>query len=420
MKKLKNYILMLLVPLILLGCVSKGVSDAVEETTDSNVRINETLANLINTNISVLSSYYSSTTFATKSLLYNTTGNSIINYLKEIKSAYLNGNITTSELDVLSNSLSEIKTDFFYNNGLLEYANMVSTYTNIQIKIADLKTNSTADLNDINDLETIQDKFLEYIEQLKLNYATNANYVELDESSLLSSWLNTKKTISNTSLSYLGLLEKYYVIDDSDMTDKYNSYVSLINKQLNILNNVDTILSVDSLINETDYITNKFYTSNILTTTQKTELKTQLVNLKSMYSNYKDNLSNISTAEYNFYYLEKEYLIQIAASNSYYYRIKISGTSLNIQFIDNTNISVTTDISTELKRIYKIDTAISGLSLTQKLKVKIIYENIDNMLNSLTEYNSLNTNTIYSACITVAQLLQMLKDNKLFIDTIVD
>ena len=75
----------------------------------------------------------------------------------------------------------------------------------------------------------------------------------------------------------LGLLEKYYVIDDSDMTDKYNSYVSLINKQLNILNNVDTILSVDSLINETDYITNKFYTSNILTTTQKTELKTQLV-----------------------------------------------------------------------------------------------------------------------------------------------
>ncbi len=35
MKKLKNYILMLLVPLILLGCVSKGVSDAVEDTTDS-------------------------------------------------------------------------------------------------------------------------------------------------------------------------------------------------------------------------------------------------------------------------------------------------------------------------------------------------------------------------------------------------
>ena len=38
MKKLKNYILMLLVPLILLGCVSKGVSDAVtEDTTNSNL-----------------------------------------------------------------------------------------------------------------------------------------------------------------------------------------------------------------------------------------------------------------------------------------------------------------------------------------------------------------------------------------------
>ena len=37
MKKLKNYILMLLVPLILLGCVSKGVSDTVEDTTDSNL-----------------------------------------------------------------------------------------------------------------------------------------------------------------------------------------------------------------------------------------------------------------------------------------------------------------------------------------------------------------------------------------------
>lgn len=37
MKKLKNYILMLLVPLILLGCVSKGVSEAVEDTTDSNL-----------------------------------------------------------------------------------------------------------------------------------------------------------------------------------------------------------------------------------------------------------------------------------------------------------------------------------------------------------------------------------------------
>ena len=35
MKKLKNYILMLLVTLILLGCVSKGVSEAVEEDTSN-------------------------------------------------------------------------------------------------------------------------------------------------------------------------------------------------------------------------------------------------------------------------------------------------------------------------------------------------------------------------------------------------
>lgn len=37
MKKLKNYILMLLVPLILLGCVSKGVSEAVEEDVSTNM-----------------------------------------------------------------------------------------------------------------------------------------------------------------------------------------------------------------------------------------------------------------------------------------------------------------------------------------------------------------------------------------------
>ena len=48
MKKLKNYILMLLVPLILLGCVSKGVSDSVTE--DATVSADSNLAALINSN----------------------------------------------------------------------------------------------------------------------------------------------------------------------------------------------------------------------------------------------------------------------------------------------------------------------------------------------------------------------------------
>mgnify|MGYP000157834401 CR=1 FL=1 len=56
MKKLKNYILMLLVPLILLGCVSKGVSEAVTETDGSLVTINRTIATNIATNMTFIKS----------------------------------------------------------------------------------------------------------------------------------------------------------------------------------------------------------------------------------------------------------------------------------------------------------------------------------------------------------------------------
>lgn len=422
MKKFKKYIVLLFLPIMLLGCVQKGVSDSVNEDT-TNVAINTTLSSKIEDNIALLKNLYNGdSSLISKTLLYNTnsTKDSIIEYLSDISDAYTNGNITKVELSNLASNLETYKTSFFTANNLLEYENMLATYNNIQIELNALNEDSSSDAGDIDDLEKIEGKISAYISEIKVILSNNSYYIELEYSKLLKQYLQNNISSSNSSLTYEGLLKKYSLLDDEALSDKYSRLIGFIEPQYQILNNNNVITSVDTL-SITSPITKKYRikSNDILTTAQITELKSKLSTLIGYYENYSTNTSNISTSEYNFYTYERSLLVKLAAVYSKYYTISVNGTKLKITYESRTD-GVTTSISEELERIYKLPLATSKLSQAENQKVYILYKNINSMIDDLEDYDALNPTTIYSACVTTAQLLQMLKDNQTFIESVVD
>lgn len=145
MKKFKNYILMLLVPFIFFGCVSKGVSEAVEDTTDSNLG-GYTVSQL---------EYMATDTNNARSITNN------ISQINEL----LNNTTWSSQLD--STEILAVKTHktFLYSllSGINNLVDGTSSSFNVTTSLSSLNTNiSTAmtslDLFSLSEIETINEQ----------------------------------------------------------------------------------------------------------------------------------------------------------------------------------------------------------------------------------------------------------------------
>lgn len=133
-------------------------------------------------------------------------------------------------------------------------------------------------------------------------------------------------------------------------------------------------------------------------------------NLRNLYTNYKNNSANISTAEYNFYLLERDYLGTTPAT--YLYKVRMSGTKLSITTENNV------DYLQKLKDIYLSSN--NKLNNTEKRQLLILYKNMEYLIVKLTEFDALTPKTAYSSVIRTAQFLQLIKDNINFINYVID
>ena len=91
MKKMKLYMLLLLVPLVLMGCVEKGITSAVSSGT---VEVNADLAALINSNRNRITTLLDDNVFLQET--YLTKANSS---LYDLYSAYISGTETQDKVN---------------------------------------------------------------------------------------------------------------------------------------------------------------------------------------------------------------------------------------------------------------------------------------------------------------------------------
>jgi len=407
MKKLKNYILMLLVPLILLGCVSKGVSEAVEDTTDSSlVTINKTIATNIATNMTFIKSTYDYKNLVLEALINPDSTSSIYSSLNTIKEAYNYGEITQTTVKNKYAEILEKKVEFFQSNSLQTYDNIVATYSNITKQISALNLETSPNTDHLAHLDIIESQLLIYKTYIDERLKENPYFVELEVSFWLKDYLDNNKTTVEPKITYRELLVYYGILDNSTLQEKYSKLISLIDNELNVLNNVNVITDVNQLIYySAPKITSKYAIKDIISTAQVTDIKNKLTNLKSLYQNYSTNASNIYAKEQELFLIERDYLSTLTAD--YYYKIRMSGTKLSVQTLNGLNLY------DELTRIYNTANPIGDME-----KVYIIKNNLSYMLGKIESYNALNLKDSYSACVISAQLLQMLKDNKVFIEDI--
>lgn len=407
MKKFKNYILMLLVPFIFLGCVSKGVSEAVEDTTDSSlVTINKTIATNIATNMTFIKSTYDYKNLVLEALINPDSTSSIYSSLNTIKEAYNYGEITQTTVKNKYAEILEKKVEFFQSNSLQTYDNIVATYSNITKQISALNLETSPNTDHLAHLDIIESQLLIYKTYIDDRLNENPYFVELEVSFWLKDYLDNNKTTVDPKLTYRELLVYYGILDNSTLQEKYSKLISLIDNELNVLNNVNVITDVNQLIYySAPKITSKYAIKDIISTAQVNDIKNKLTNLKSLYQNYSTNASNIYAKEQELFLIERDYLSTLTAD--YYYKIRMSGTKLSIQTLNGLNLYE------ELTRIYNTANPVGDME-----KVYIIKNNLSYMLGKIESYNALNLKDSYSACVISAQLLQMLKDNKVFIEDI--
>jgi hypothetical protein len=390
-----------------LGCVSKGVSEAVEDTTDSSlVTINKTIATNIATNMTFIKSTYDYKNLVLEALINPDSTSSIYSSLNTIKEAYNYGEITQTTVKNKYAEILEKKVEFFQSNSLQTYDNIVATYSNITKQISALNLETSPNTDHLAHLDIIESQLLIYKTYIDERLKENPYFVELEVSFWLKDYLDNNKTTVEPKITYRELLVYYGILDNSTLQEKYSKLISLIDNELNVLNNVNVITDVNQLIYySAPKITSKYAIKDIISTAQVTDIKNKLTNLKSLYQNYSTNASNIYAKEQELFLIERDYLSTLTAD--YYYKIRMSGTKLSVQTLNGLNLY------DELTRIYNTANPIGDME-----KVYIIKNNLSYMLGKIESYNALNLKDSYSACVISAQLLQMLKDNKVFIEDI--
>lgn len=316
MKKFKNYILMLLVPLILLGCVSKGVSEAVEEDTsnpygfdkmtiwvqgdeyDTSYSVNKNIVE-----ISTIQGLYGSSTSAYKDMA------NLLTYLKKFKNEVLN----QSSSFVYSTSYDNINT---YNATSIESTEVLTTS---QLKELESKLSST-----------------------------------IAAAGTAPTWLTTLKTdVTNTitdinnrktnNYVYADFPDLYWIYKSSTGLEYYNDSLLALNIDIKNLNANEAVSTAISVINQE--ITDLASLSDKLTTfKQESTLNTKLVFLKSVFTGYINGtktLTNIydTLDELNDY---ENDLLAISSDEPYLFKKSVDDVYTAIKNYSSTNSDLMT------------------------------------------------------------------------------
>lgn len=390
MKKFKNYILMLLVPLILLGCVSKGVSEAVEGDTGTTIAVNEKMKILINNNktdVESLISSYPKDTYLSK--MYSILGN--------IASIFEKGG-TSSDLSTLNESLSTNLNNFLlYGTGATWKS--VSDLEEVYSAVVSYQSSNTATTEDKTVARKIAGRFKEQIldaidkkenEQIENNSLQAEYFCEVYYLYQFITYLNQKvsaefpehPTYTQTISSFL---EDNKLITSGSRNVIYDARKAILENEKYIINYYNAS-------------TNLVITSNILSS----ENKTKLLNIiNPMITNYTNYVSSISYTNFNQY--DREVYNSILSVD------KTNGFLTQSTYIDNTpalvlkvkdmidKLTAAKDIPSNSGDVLKITEVIT--------KLKNPYERLIYFGSS---YESDNKSVISSRAIALAEILQVI------------
>lgn len=272
MKKFKNYILMLLVPLILLGCVSKGVSEAVEDTTDSNLG-GYTWAQL--------QSMVNGTTNVEASISANRIG---LNYLRT--QALSNGKtVAVGKIDVLSN--------YLYNN---VYVPIIGSDENF------ICSTSLSNIKDYN--QTITELLALYnyeklvaikeqMDRLVTNYPTDTTLKTYYN--FLESTISTINNNTSSNIFYANVWDLYKEYSGNIGTITVKNYLAAIPYNLDIDaigQNSNISIAKNILVTEISQLN-----SNKQPFSEKDSLIEIMQELSSTYQKYLDGTANYTNVQ---------------------------------------------------------------------------------------------------------------------------
>ena len=408
MKKLKIYILAFLVPILLMGCVEKGKPNVSIDT--GMVTIDTALSDSVQANISVLKyNYQFESSLVNRDLLNPNLDSSIVGLLYKISDGYGTGNETSANITKYSSDIQAKKVTLFTSNALLDKGNMTGTEVNIGKQIGILDNTNGSNTDHRAHLDIIKSKLIELQSNISAKLKINPYYIELQESIMLKTWLNVM-TITDKSMTYQKLLETYNVISNSSLENKYSRLVNLIDKDINVLNGVNVVKDLNLLLGNVNFEITNYYTTDVMTVAQRDALIASLTKLRNLYKNYQTSANEIYNAEIAFYLDERNYLSTF--TSSYYYKIRMGTNKMTLEALNNDDILV------KLKVIY--DSGSTKLTNpAEKELFKILYKNMNNLITRIRDYDATNPIEFYSACTAAGQLIQMLKDNKTFIDYVV-
>ncbi len=278
MKKFKNYILMLLVPLILLGCVSKGVSDAISEVTD-------TYGGYTLSELQYMSTGSGNIYSISKNVTYE------ISALQNIYSSGTKNTALTSHKALLTTAMNEI------DNGTI---NVTNTLTNLKTSNTNLIT--TLDFYTQMEIATIAQLIDEAtVNTTAYNSLTSSEQTELKHLPIL---LNDVINILTEVSDYNSTKTGYYNIFYSNLYQLYLAYEGINNNKAALKNvyNIDV-----TTIDESDIIQEKITRLNFEVTRLKSEIIKKILT-SSDITYLSDAYTNLLTT-YNAYSPLKSYLI---------------------------------------------------------------------------------------------------------------
>lgn len=398
MKKFKNYILMLLIPLILLGCVKKGVSDAVTED-NTTISADSNMAALINSNRNRITTLLNDNIYLQES--YLTTAN---NYLYNIYQAYSNGGELSSAVAGYYSNAESNKDTFFTLNSMLNYDEISLTYN----KMLSQQSNYSSDTNFSNALALIESKY----KAIKNEKTSNTYYLEVYESDLLNKDLDE---LTSTSITYKQYLKNLGFLYDESLADVYGNLAKMVLRDINVLNSTTDFssLSTTNPYNDLYRLRSGSGTKVVLSDANRAKLLTALNTLYSMYSNYESySVTQILAQESAFQAIDRAVFSDLSENGLKYYLVTntaSSGNKLSINVAVYNGLS--TDLITKLETIYTTKT----LSTSEKNELSILITNLKQLKSKIEYYYLINPTDVYSSTVVSAQFYQIILDELEFI-----
>lgn len=396
MKKIKLYILMLLVPFIVTGCVEKGTYKAV--ATVETVAVNGTLAEYIYSNYAEVMEYVDDV-----EIIDRTKISSIGDNMIGIYNAYKNGGVVKTQVDSYYASATSIKDSLLQTNNWLTYNQMKYTLSKIQL----LPYSVDADL--VKSSEYLE----EIIAMIAKKIINNSYYIEIPQSDYLND--NLSKTGANGKTYKVYLKEKGCLVDAS-ITSRYLGFSKLIQKEIDILENTGTISTLSKITDGTT--TDKYHiTVDVMPVADKQKLIDALKIIKVVYANSGNyTIDAIIKAEAVYYYVDTLIFETIKHLGKTYYLVDAE--SVN-QFKLDVGVAAygtcTTDLLTILEaKLPSINNAGDSAKLARLIK------HLKSYIGIIELYEESSQTDMFSRAVKTLQLYQLLIDNKDFIYTVIN